>query len=174
MTMLWSSEMTRYRRRHSYAFILTCAGNSPRASDQGLYWGRWQHSKLQATFLSTAPCNAHPLCGQQTNIFCSLNFDITFQTHTTEVSSKLVYILFAPRGNHLNYHKRQNTKKPSTNPNSKTAITIANDIMRSTATPAKSNGIHRFYTRRASIERGIILLSPRETRKRVSWTGYSS
>ena len=61
-------------------------------------------------------------------------------------SSKLVYILFAPRGNHLNYHKRQNTKKPSTKPNSKTAITIANDIMRSTATPAKSNGTHRFYT----------------------------
>ena len=39
MTMLWISEMTHYRRRHSYAFILTCASNSLRESDNVSYCG---------------------------------------------------------------------------------------------------------------------------------------
>ena len=92
MTMLCISEMTHYRRRHSYAFILTPTHSFSRALAIHCAGLTMFHTVAVVALESTRCFPKHGAMKrqfslssrQQTNIFRSLNFDITYQNHTTE------------------------------------------------------------------------------------------
>jgi hypothetical protein len=71
-----------------------------------------------------------------------MHHDEIVEDHAQVPSSRLVYILFAPRGNHLK-PQAPKYKKASIKPNNKFQQdnNDNNDIMRSTSTPAKSSDI---------------------------------